>query len=251
VSWQQHRDNVLRGPQVGHAGPGWKLFVSSPTTTSSSHERGCARCTECATMGRHENGECRSRCAIFTEGRRMTSRRGIFAFSDLRLGTEGMAPARVIHVIRSVPSEMRGSQGLDGPLARDLTTRVMRAMSVQIRRSNTLRPKARVEGHVQGLQRAHLLPRVSPGQRQAIRFGRVPCRWRQAILCWDSRPLPVVPRFCLPASCSSQHHLVGAWLASGSSRKIFLVRVAQNNCEKRPASHQSGIAAVAWEELKV
>jgi hypothetical protein len=48
--------------------------------------------------------------------RRMTSRRGMFAFSDWCLGTGGMAPARAIHVIRSVPSVMRGSQGVKGPL---------------------------------------------------------------------------------------------------------------------------------------
>jgi hypothetical protein len=55
----------------------------------------------------------------------------MIAFPDLRLMARGMAPARLILVIRSVPSEMRGSQGVNGPLAPVLTSCVLRTAGVQ------------------------------------------------------------------------------------------------------------------------
>jgi hypothetical protein len=82
----------------------------------------------------------------------------------------------------------------------------------------------------------------------------VPCRWRQAILCWDSPQVlspPIVPPF------ASQRRVLlvaasacWAWLASGSPRKNLPGLCATKQLCVRPASHQSGIVSVAWSSWK-
>jgi hypothetical protein len=107
-------------------------------------------------------------------------------------------------------------------------------MSVQIRRSNPLRPQTRVGRFGQGLQRAHLLSGGGPGERQAIRFerchaagDRLSCvgTLRRCCRRLSSRLLP--PSV---ASCSLQHQPVGHGWHLDRREKIFLVCVPQNNC---------------------
>jgi hypothetical protein len=145
---------------------------------------------------------------------------------------------------------VRGSQEKRVRLHETGPLNVLRAVSLQIRRSSTARaaPQRAWRG----------LPsdcRVSTGSPEAVQGGaasdtvwRVPCRWSQAILCWDS------PQCCLSSRVLPPSVLLGAtsscWVASGSSCKIFLVGVAQSqqcasvprltNLELRPSLGGAG-----------
>jgi hypothetical protein len=208
-----------------NAGPGGHPLFSS------TGARGCARCTECATMGRHENGECRSCCAISRapahDGR---------AWDLLLLtwaGEGGMALARVIHVIRPVPC---GEAKRRGPLARDRTTRRLRTMRLQIRRCKT--PTASAERPAERLQCALLRPVESPGERQAMRAGGCHAAGARLSSVGTLRGAAYRPAFRLPASSRCNLVLLGGiW--------IVVQNLPGRVCE-RPASHRPGIAAVAW-----
>jgi hypothetical protein len=135
-----------------------------------------------------------------------------FAFAE----GGGPSSRHPCHSFRAV----RGSQEKRARLHQTGPLDVLRAMSLQIRRSNTVRSErggdCRVSTGAPGPSRGAASDTVL----------RVPCCWSQAILCWDS------PQRCLSSRVSPPSVLLGAtsscWVASGSSCKIFLVGVAQS-----------------------
>jgi hypothetical protein len=138
----------------------------------------------------------------------------------------------------------------EGPLARDGTTQraARREPADTTQQHCARRPSASVERPAQRLPCVHWLPRGRPGGAASDTVWRVPCRWSQAILCWDS------PQCCLSSRVLPPSVLLGAtsscWVASGSSCKIFLVGVAQSqqcasvprltNLELRPSLGGAG-----------